>query len=551
MHSSCAPLLFLLLLASPRPAARSQRPGGAAAAAAAAPEYPAGHPGSSGAVPFAPAPCGPGRYAVPELGRADGGGGSGGVPRALHCALCPAGRYGTDYGLRSMACSGVCARGHWCPVGSRGPRERPCPAGRFGASRGLASPACSGPCREGYWCPERSVVDAHASCGAVYLFCPRGSGTPRQVSPGHYTTGGGRKNAGDPAERHDDEREQYDDEYTRTSQRLCEPGYFCGGVASASAAHAGSPEFRGHGNGANSSAREAQRSHPGGIRRACPAGTFGSIAGLETVACSGPCPAGFYCPGRTVVPTRCPAGRYGSPADADRVQNTSKTGTPWTGDGVAPLNRPENIVSFSVGLNDARCSGACALGHYCPAASTRSTQVPCPAGRYGNVTGLRTADCSLSCPGMDDTGEALSAASLDGRGGRGGGANDVGSFATGSYICPSGSESICEPGYFCPVGSTSSVMKPCGGSARYCPKGSPRPIPVTLGFFTTPIGAGRATNRSSQVECPRGSYCIGGIRTLCPAGRYGSTTGLTSPGCTGPCTAGFYCKIGAWNCREQ
>eukprot|EP00946_MAST-07B_sp_MAST-7B-sp1_P000727 g727.t1 len=433
--------------------------------------FPAGVPGSSEAVPFAPQPCGPGRYAVDDL-RPEGGG-RGGVPHERTCALCPEGRYGSGYGLRSAACSGVCARGHWCPAGSTGPRERPCPAGRFGASLGLATPACSGACREGYWCPERSLTDTHAACGAVYLFCPRGSAVPVQVSPGHYTIGG-------------------NDEYTMTSQRICEPGYFCAGVAAASSMHPGSPEFRGHGNGLNSSAREAQRAHPGGIRRECPPGTFGSISGLETVACSGPCPAGFYCPKRTVVPTRCPAGRYGSPADANQVTNTSTTGAPWTGDNVAPLNDPRNVVSYSIGLSNPSCS----------------------AGRYGNVTGLRTADCSPLCHGIDDTGEALLVASLEARGARGGGSNDVGSFAAGSYICPSGSESLCEPGYYCPVGSTSSFMKPCGsdsptqhecGDERYvCPVGS------------GPIGSGAPQERSLRpysgaggIECDPDSSFYG------------------------------------------
>lgn len=48
---------------------------------------------------------------------------------------------------------------------------------------------------------------------------------------------------------------------TRTSQAECEPGYYC----------------------------------VGGARILCPAGTFGSSPGLSSAACSGKCPAGYFC----------------------------------------------------------------------------------------------------------------------------------------------------------------------------------------------------------------------------------------------------------------
>ena len=96
-----------------------------------------------------------------------------------------------------------------------------------------------------------------------------------------------------------------------------------------------------------------------------------------------------------------------------------------------------------------------------------------------------------------------------------------------------------------------SLRHNCGSSAYYCPRGSSIRTTVSVGYYTTPIGPTRATNRSSQLECPRGSYCIGGIRTLCPAGTYGATTGLFTSACSGPCTPGHYCEIGAWDRQEQ
>lgn len=38
-----------------------------------------------------------------------------------------------------------------------------------------------------------------------------------------------------------------------------------------------------------------------------------------------------------------------------------------------------------------------AVGYYCPAGSTSATSQPCPAGTFGNATGLSSASCSGQC----------------------------------------------------------------------------------------------------------------------------------------------------------
>ena len=70
---------------------------------------------------------------------------------------CPAGRYGATAGLANEACSGLCAKGHYCEIGSTSPKQRPCPGGTFGDSEGLAMPRCSGLCAPGYYCPTGST----------------------------------------------------------------------------------------------------------------------------------------------------------------------------------------------------------------------------------------------------------------------------------------------------------------------------------------------------------------------------------------------------------
>ena len=36
-------------------------------------------------------------------------------------------------------------------------------------------------------------------------------------------------------------------------------------------------------------------------------------------------------------------------------------------------------------------------GYYCPEGSTNSTQIPCPAGRFGSAYGLASSECNPNC----------------------------------------------------------------------------------------------------------------------------------------------------------
>lgn len=42
---------------------------------------------------------------------------------------CPAGRYGRASQLNNALCSGLCAKGHYCPAGSVTSTQYPCPIG--------------------------------------------------------------------------------------------------------------------------------------------------------------------------------------------------------------------------------------------------------------------------------------------------------------------------------------------------------------------------------------------------------------------------------------
>lgn len=54
----------------------------------------------------------------------------------------------------------------------------------------------------------------------------------------------------------------------------------------------------------------------------------------------------------------------------------------------------------------------------------------------------------------------------------------------------------------------------------------------------------RRQTRTTQTQCEPGHYCMGGSRLPCRAGTFGSTWGLSSPSCSGPCPAGYFCSAG-------
>jgi len=73
---------------------------------------------------------------------------------------CPAGRYGGGAQLTSPDCTGPCAKGFYCPVGSTTRNQYPCPVGRYGSQEGLKDSSCSGACKRPTDCPLGSTLSA-------------------------------------------------------------------------------------------------------------------------------------------------------------------------------------------------------------------------------------------------------------------------------------------------------------------------------------------------------------------------------------------------------
>jgi hypothetical protein len=207
--------------------------------------------------------------------------------------LCPVGTFGGETGLPNVACSGPCSAGHYCETGesSATPSGKLCAAGRYG-STGAVSAQCTGPCRAGYWCSAGSGSPTQHACGSASSYCLTGSSGPIQVQSGHFTTG-----AGDVSNAIN----------TRTGEEECGIGHYC----------------------------------QGGLRQACPSGSYGNERGETRSDCSGACDAGFfcgegstspsqnacgsvdkYCEAGSSAPIDVPSGYYSIPEDGSPLYRT-------------------------------------------------------------------------------------------------------------------------------------------------------------------------------------------------------------------------------------
>ena len=254
--------------------------------------------------------------------------------------LCPAGKY-------SLAAAGVCT---------------PCPAGTFGNASGVSSPQCSGLCVAGTFgelpglvvstcsgvctgmgfrviAVRVSVLCAAPTCGfACNRFCVFVLDVDRLFPPaGYYCVAGS----------------------TSPTSAACPPGrYSLAGSPSCSDCPIG---FYGATSNLSTAACTGK----------CLAGSYGATTGMVVSTCSGPCSVGHYCVEGSTSPTAtpCPAGSYSDSPGA-----------------VACTPCPGGSFGSTTGLATAACSGGCSAGYACPAGSTNSTAVQCPAGQYSVVS---------------------------------------------------------------------------------------------------------------------------------------------------------------------
>jgi hypothetical protein len=340
-----------------------------------------------------------------------------------------------------------------------------------------------------------------------------GAGWPSTVQSGYYSSGGGSSS-------------------TQTSETACPAGSYC----------------------------------VGGVRLDCPGGRYGNVTMLTLSSCSGSCSAGYYCPAGSISATAfacgnntvyCPAGAaaplnvgvgnysVGVSASTRDSQSVCAAGSYCSG-GVS-TSCPSGVYGNTSGLSSAACSGLCLAGYYCPLGTNQPTTLPC-----GNVsvfcpTGSSTPAWvgvgNMSVGGVDVTRQQAQAVCPAGSYCIAGARLpcDAGRYGDVSQRTTSLCVGACTAGYYCIAGSTSSMSAPCGNSTVFCPVGAGWPSTVQSGYYSS--GGGSSSTQTSEGPCLPGSYCVGGVRSSCSAGRYGNVTLLTLSSCSGPCPAGYYCPL--------
>lgn len=180
----------------------------------------------------------------------------------------------------------------------------------------------------------------------------------------------------------------------------------------------------------------------------------------------------------------------------------------------------DNGPNFMCNLNayDGSCDS-----RYCSDSGVCSILPECPAGEYQSLGfveyALPTYECKQCAPGRFGNTSGL-----------------VSEFCSG----------LCEAGHYCIAGSTSTTQFPCGSDDVFCPVGSGYPVKAGSGRRTiNTAGVDDETRREYEALCEEGHYCSKGVQHKCPIGTFGNTTGLRSALCSGPCLPGFYCPAGS------
>jgi len=180
----------------------------------------------------------------------------------------------------------------------------------------------------------------------------------------------------------------------------------------------------------------------------------------------------------------------------------------------------------------------CPLGYYCP---SDDKKVPCPLGTYGEAAGQTTeaagcqpCDAGYAC---NEMGLAALETKCDG-----------GYYCTGSAVTqrPNGATDggyICEPGYYCPQGSTAPTA--CTGGSYCASFGLSEVSGQCEAGYSCPTGLIGSTS-PREVTCTAGSYCEAGSAapTVCPTGTYTESVGTTSLDQCLDCPFGTYCAAG-------
>ncbi|GMF22634.1 unnamed protein product [Phytophthora lilii] len=434
-----------------------------------------------------------------------------GQDSASDCTPTPAGYFSLAGALEP---TGVCSPGFYCPARSTSRTQVPCPA-RYYLNRtlGQSEEDCA-LCVSGSYCPIGTAYPI--ACPAGY-YCRTGISSPEPCPIGTYANATGLRTVDDclacpPG--------MYCDATALTVPRgLCDPGYYCTLGAYTSAPMNYESILFGVSNRHTGDQCPQGAYCPLGSSTPtlCPPGTYNNFTGLESVGQCVPCPPGEYCetPGLLLPTGSCHPGYYCTGGAAVPTQMETPAGSFSLDGATVPSPCPPGQYNlypaqhqclvcpagFYCGLPGTITPEACPTGNYCPEGT--SLPVKCLPGTFADTTSLVKIEQCESCPsGQYCDSYGLSAPS--------------GPCLAG-FVCVEGSP-VSNPvgqayGYVCPV-------------ASYCPEGTGSAISCPTGSFRATTGG------TSLASC-----------SLCPAGKYCSLTGLTTP--SGSCSPGYYCILNA------
>lgn len=214
----------------------------------------------------------------------------------------------------------------------------------------------------------------------------------------------------------------------------------------------------------------------------CPAGYYCSFTVIPIQ-----CPIGAYCPVNSTEAIKCPAGTYGSSAGLKNISDCSSC--------------PAGTYNSNVGQTMLMNCFPCNSGFYCPAGSpipepcpanyycpSFSEKIVCPAGTYSDASYAISINTCLRClKGHYCPGNGLfPSACLPGSY----------SDKLGNTVCDT-----CPEGYSCPYGSEKAIICPINTAS---PKGSAACTPCSPGQFTKMEGG------IICETCPGGQFSIDG-----------------------------------------
>merc|ERR1719427_125993 len=390
-----------------------------------------------------------------------------------------------------------CEPGYKCTESSNIYSRLPCGTGRYS----LAGSSVCAACPNGTWvatntstseanCTSAACDQHHACVGGVKTVCPAGKDTfyygssfCEDCPPGKHSSSGSACDAASCLAGH---------QCINGVMQACVPGKYSAGAASCEEC----PEGTWSTLGSPSSGCNTTNCGDGyfcyrGFRSACRDGKYSNAGARYGHEClSSLCPPGYYCLAGAVK-TLCQAGRYS------------------IGGASACTFCPAGKYGDVSGSNSSVFCSQCHAGSYC----IHGDEIPCAIGHFSS--GVENEVCTACENGKTTL-----------------------SPGTSSCVpCPAGH--YCENGVNtkCPTGKWSLVSSDSVSDCTPCSDGKSTVIMTPTSTPASEVGYCTSNN------CVLGTYCVAGIDTLCPEGKYTLSTGSTA--CTENCPNGKHSVLGA------